>query len=139
MNLASWLMRTAQVSGDQPALFHGTDQIANYAELANMVQSCAAWLQDNGVASGDHIGIFMKNTPEYLVVFYGIWAAGAVAVPINGKLHPKEADWILENAEAKFVFCCDGLGAALSEIECCVPVFVPALGDFKDGRSFQTC
>ena len=137
MNLASWLMRTAQVSGDQPALFYGTDQIANYTELANMVQSCAAWLQDNGVAPGDHIGIFMKNTPEYLVVFYGIWAAGAVAVPINGKLHPKEADWILENAEAKFVLCCDGLGAALSEIECCVPVFVPALGDFKDGRSFQ--
>ena len=71
MNLANWLMRTAQVSGDQPALFHGTDQIANYAELANMVQSCAAWLQDNGVAPGDHIGIFMKNTPEYLAVFYG--------------------------------------------------------------------
>lgn len=137
MNLASWLMRTAQVSGDQPALFHGTDQIANYAELAAMVQSCASWLQDNGVAPGDHIGIFMKNTPEYLVVFYGIWAAGAVAVPINGKLHPKEADWILENAEAKFVFCCDDLGAALSEIECCVPVYVPAIGDFKDGRSFQ--
>ena len=137
MNLASWLMRTAQVSGDQPALFHGTDQIANYTELADMVQSCAAWLQDNGVAPGDHIGIFMKNTPEYLTVFYGIWAAGAVAVPINGKLHPKEADWILENSEAKLVFCCDGLGAALSEIECCVPVFVPALGDFKDGRSFQ--
>ena len=137
MNLANWLMRTAQVSGDQPALFHGTDQIANYAELANMVQSCAAWLQDNGVAPGDHIGIFMKNTPEYLTVFYGIWAAGAVAVPINGKLHPKEADWILENAEAKFVFCCEGLGAALSEIECCVHVFVPALGDFKDGRSFH--
>ena len=137
MNLANWLMRTAQVSGDQPALFHGTDQIANYAELANMVQSCAAWLQDNGVAPGDHIGIFMKNTPEYLAVFYGIWAAGAVAVPINGKLHPKEADWILENAEAKFVFCCEGLGAALSEIKCCVHVFVPALGDFKDGRSFH--
>jgi len=136
MNLASWLMRTAQVSGDQPALFHGTDQIANYTELADMVQSCAAWLQDNGVAPGDHIGIFMKNTPEYLTVFYGIWAAGAVAVPINGKLHPKEADWILENSEAKLVFCCDGLGAVLSEIECCVSVFVPALGDFKDGRSF---
>ena len=137
MNLANWLMRTAQVSGDQPALFHGTDQIANYAELANMVQSCAAWLQDNGVAPGDHIGIFMKNTPEYLAVFYGIWAAGAVAVPINGKLHPKEADWILENSEAKLVFCCDGLGAVLSEIECCVSVFVPALGDFKDGCYFQ--
>ena len=130
MNLSSWLIRTAQVLGDQPALFHGTDQIANYAELADMVQSCASWLQDNGVAAGDHIGIFMKNTPEYLVVFYGIWAAGAVAVPINGKLHPKEADWILENAEAKFVLCCDGLGAALAEIECCAPVFVPTLGDF---------
>jgi long-chain acyl-CoA synthetase len=76
MNLANWLLRTAQVSGEQPALFHGTDQVASYCELAAMVQSCAAWLRDLGVSRGDHIGIFMKNTPEYLVVFYGIWACG---------------------------------------------------------------
>ena len=137
MNLANWLLRTAQVSGEQPALFHGTDQVARYCELAAMVQSCAAWLRDLGVSRGDHIGIFMKNTPEYLAVFYGIWVVGAVAVPINGKLHPKEAEWILENAETKCVLCCDGLGALLTEIEWSVPVFVPALGDFTDGRSCE--
>ena len=51
MNLASWLMRVAQVQGTT-ALFHGTDQIAIYAELADMVQSCAAWLQDTGSPPG---------------------------------------------------------------------------------------
>jgi long-chain acyl-CoA synthetase len=46
----------------------------------------------------------MANRVEYLELLYGIWAAGAVALPINFKLHPKEAAWIVENAEAKVAF-----------------------------------
>ena len=32
----------------------------------------------------------MRNCPEYLVAFYGIWSMGAVILPINSKLHIKE-------------------------------------------------
>ena len=31
MNLAIWLARVAQVSPHTPALFHGTEQVADYA------------------------------------------------------------------------------------------------------------
>lgn len=135
MNLANWLMRRAKVSGDAAALFHGTEQIATYAQMAQSVLNCASWLRGHGVRKGEHVGIFMKNTPEYLVVFYGIWAAGAVAVPINAKLHPKETDWILENAEAKLVLCCDGLAHSLREAGCCVSVLTPKLSEFNGACS----
>ncbi len=42
----------------------------------------------------------MPNRIEYLVMLYAAWWIGAVVVPINYKLHLKEAAWIAANAEA---------------------------------------
>ena len=52
---------------------------------------------------GDRVALFLSNTPAYLECLYGIWWAGAVAVPINHKLHPREAAFILEDAGARIV------------------------------------
>lgn len=56
------------------------------------------------VRPGDRVAIFMQNCPEYLIIFYGIWYAGAAVVPINAKLHGREAAYILQNAGAMVVF-----------------------------------
>jgi acyl-CoA synthetase (AMP-forming)/AMP-acid ligase II len=53
------------------------------------------------VAPGDRVAIFLKNRPEYLEALYGAWFAGAAVVPINAKLHPREAEWIVADAGAK--------------------------------------
>jgi long-chain acyl-CoA synthetase len=46
----------------------------------------------------------MPNRVEYLEVLYGAWFAGATVVPINAKLHAKEAAWIIEDSGAGVVF-----------------------------------
>jgi long-chain acyl-CoA synthetase len=56
------------------------------------------------------VAIFAGNCPEYLIALHGIWIAGAAAVPINAKLHPKEAGFILHDSGARHVF----VGAALA-------------------------
>ncbi len=104
MNLANWLVRTAAINGDKPALFLGHKPVADYATFARQAACIGAVLVARGVMPGDRIAIFLKNTPEYLAVKYGIWFAGAAAVPINAKLHGKEAAWIIENAGAMLVF-----------------------------------
>ncbi len=114
MNLALWLERTAQVHGDRPAIFAGARFTHDYAGFARAAFGLAAGLQSKGVAPGDRVAMFMKNCPEYLIAFYGIWAAGAAVVPINAKLHPKEAAYILENSGAKQVLVTPDLGAALT-------------------------
>jgi len=52
---------------------------------------------------------------------HAIWWAGAVAVPINAKLHPKEAAWIIENAEARLCFSIGAIGEELRPVlpDCC--------------------
>ena len=115
MNLACWLQRTARKSPNAPALFLGQDCVSTYKDFWDDAQAIAGWLKAQGVVAGDRIGIFMKNTPDYLPVFYAIWSAGAAVVPINAKLHGREAAFILENSGANYVFATEDLAMALNE------------------------
>lgn len=115
MNQAHWLIRSAEKTPKAPALFSGRHMVAEYADFADQVRRCAGWLQMQGVTPGDRVAIFMKNTPDFLVLLYGIWAAGAAAVPINAKLHAREAAFIVHNAGADLVLASGVQAAALDE------------------------
>lgn len=122
MNLAHWLVRSAKTSPGNPALLCGTEVTADYREFARRVASLAASLQSEfGILPGDRISIFAKNDTRYLEVLYGIWFAGAVAVPINAKLHAREAQWIIENSESRLLFVDEFLEADITaNIPACV-------------------
>ncbi len=115
MNLALWLERSALTHPERPALFSGARQVADYASLYRAARGLAAALAASGIAPGDRVGMFLTNCPEYITSLYGIWGAGAAKVPINNKLHPKEAAWILENAGAKLAFVTPDLAPGLAE------------------------
>jgi long-chain acyl-CoA synthetase len=116
MNMAEWLIRTAATGGDRPALFHGRDCVADYAAFRDRAAGLAARLAAQGIRPGDRVALFTPNRPDYLIALYGIWIAGAAAVPINAKLHPKEAAWILQNSGARLVFVSGEAGATLGTL-----------------------
>ncbi|MCH2075823.1 MAG: AMP-binding protein [Rhodobacteraceae bacterium] len=113
MNPAEWLIRAALRSPKAPALMRGTELVATYAAFASRAASIGGWLAQRGIGPGDRVAIFMTNRTEYLEAFYAIWFAGAAAVPINGKLHVREAEWILENSGASLAFVSDDVAADL--------------------------
>ena len=113
MNLADWLDATARAKPDAPAIFEGTELYATYAGFAARVRALAAGLQAvHDLKAGDRVAVFMKNCPAYLELFYAVWWFGGTIVPINSKLHPREAAWIVGDAGATVLICDgDGLGA----------------------------
>jgi acyl-CoA synthetase (AMP-forming)/AMP-acid ligase II len=114
MNLAEWLVRTARRLPNTPALLSGKNVVADYAEFARRVANLASALQARlGIGPGDRVAIVMSNCVEYLELLYATWFTGAAVVPINFKLHAKEAAWIIENAEAKAVFVSESAAAEL--------------------------
>ena len=115
MNLGQWLRRSAQLAPERPALFLGHELVATYGAFDARAAAVAGWLRSQGVTPGDRVAIFMKNCPDYLIAFYGIWYAGAVAVPVNAKLHGREAAYILENSGTVLSFTSAGLTEALAE------------------------
>ncbi|WP_264210022.1 class I adenylate-forming enzyme family protein [Leisingera thetidis] len=113
MNIAVWLQRMAAAEGARPALYLGREPVADYATFQARAASVAGWLLQQGIQPGDRVGIFMKNCPDYLIALYGIWHAGAAAVPINAKLHGREAEYILQNSGAGLLFTSPGLTEAV--------------------------
>ena len=116
MNIADWLWRTARNTPDSSALFWGREYYASYADFADL----AAYVSDRiahdyALAPGARIGIFMSNHPQYLIALFSIWAAGAVAVPINSKLHPREAAWIVKDSGATLCLVNEKSGASLAQ------------------------
>lgn len=110
MNIAHWLERSAQAAPDSPALMLGSTMVESYGGFHARAAALAGALARQGVAPDDRVAIFAGNCPEYLIALYGIWWAGAAAVPINAKLHPKEAAYIVQDSGARHAF----VGAALA-------------------------
>jgi long-chain acyl-CoA synthetase len=108
MNIANWLAAAAFRTPDAPALSTGERLDCSYGEFARRAAAIASNLQhQHGLTAGDRVALFMSNRTEYLECLYGIWWAGGVAVPVNAKLHGKEAAWICNHAEARLIFVDD--------------------------------
>ncbi len=103
--LVSLLLRQARL--DDPrrsAVFHGSVPHASHLEWAARSAGLAERLRGAGLAPGDRVLLFMRNHPRYLELLWGAWWAGLVAVPVNAKLHPKEVEWIVGDAQARWAF-----------------------------------
>lgn len=89
---------SAARSPDKPAIvFYG--QITTYADLDDQVDRMAGFLQTTcTVESGDRIGIYMQNAPQFVVAFYAIQRLGGIAVPVNAMNLTKETHYIVADA-----------------------------------------
>lgn len=104
MNLAHLLERAAPHDPARAALFLGTQCVATHGEWAERAARAGAHFLAAGLVPGDRVVLFMRNHPRYLELLFGAWWAGLVVVPVNAKLHPKEVQWIVDNAQARWAF-----------------------------------
>jgi long-chain acyl-CoA synthetase len=76
------LREAVQKGADRPALlFKGAS--LSYGELDRLSTAFAAALVSTGVGKGDRVALLMPNSPQMIVAEFGIWKAGAIAVPVN--------------------------------------------------------
>ncbi len=104
MNLAHLLQRQARMAPERPAIFLGTQRVATHGQWAMRCQQLARQFQAAGLQPGDRVALFMRNHVRYLEVMFGAWWAGLAVLPINAKLHVREAQWIIDNAQARWAF-----------------------------------
>jgi fatty-acyl-CoA synthase len=84
---ATNLFYNAEVSArrypDKPALVY-YDTPITFAELVGEAQCIAGYLEQRcGVRKGDRVVLFMQNSPQFVIAYYGILRANAVVVPLN--------------------------------------------------------
>ncbi|MCU0949751.1 MAG: AMP-binding protein [Burkholderiaceae bacterium] len=112
MNLAYTLVRSAVRLPDHDAVVEAGRVRHDFRTLAARVQSLAAALRDRlAVAPGERVALVMHNCAQYVELLYACWTAGACAVPVNVKLHPKELAFILDDAGVRTCFLTAGVDA----------------------------
>ncbi|WP_374568219.1 AMP-binding protein [Ideonella sp.] len=114
MNLAQLLVRAARTAGSRPAVYLGSTPLLDYPGLARRAAALAGRLQSQyGLHPGARVALFMSNHPAVLEILFGCWWAGLAVVPINPKLHSREAGYILGHSGASLVFVTDDIGPGL--------------------------
>ncbi|MFN4240218.1 MAG: AMP-binding protein [Erythrobacter cryptus] len=93
----------AAIPPDRPALVHGERVIA-WGALDALTDRIAAGLKARGLKPGDIAGQMLRNTPEYLLAWFGCVKAGLVPVNVNYHYKARELADIFTRFGLKALF-----------------------------------
>jgi acyl-CoA synthetase (AMP-forming)/AMP-acid ligase II len=97
-NLADMFEATADAVPDRTALICWEHRLT-YGELEARANRVAHHLQSQGVAAGDHIGIYASNCAEWVETMLGAYKARAVPVNVNYRYVDDELRYLFDNAD----------------------------------------
>ncbi|MFA5593187.1 MAG: long-chain fatty acid--CoA ligase [Micavibrio sp.] len=76
------LERTAKTYGSAPA-FDFLGYKLTWGEIYSHVSRLARALQDRGIGPGRKVGLFLPNSPYFVIAYYAVMRTGAIAVNYN--------------------------------------------------------
>ena len=110
-NFAHELRAAAADDGDRPAV-KLDDIVLPYAVLDAAAARAAGMLRERGVGAGDRVGLQLPNVPYFPIVYFGALRLGAVVVPMNPLLKPREVEYHLSDAGASMLLAWHDFAAA---------------------------
>jgi len=75
----------------------------SYRQLDNITSRLALVLGDIGIEKKDRVVVFLPNSLQFVISYYGIMKAGAIAVPTNPLFKEFELQQRINDAKAKMV------------------------------------
>src|SRR4030042_3020269 len=103
MNISNNLKNSAFYFPDLPALNDAGREIS-YSEFNERANRIATGLSALGVKPGEHIGLLAPNSANWLIFYFGVLKAGAVAVTLSSLLTPDEMTLLINHSRPRFLF-----------------------------------
>jgi long-chain acyl-CoA synthetase len=121
-DLAALFRHSAGLRPERPAVFADAP-IWTYSALDIATDGVAASLAERGIAPGERVALYCPNGADFVVAYLGCLKAGAVVVPINLLLNPREIAFMLKDCCARAIF----FGVAFAEPVATALALVPDL------------
>ncbi len=93
----------AAIPADRPALVHGA-RVVTWGEFDAVTDRIAAGLAARGLMPGDIAGQMLRNTPDYMLAYFGCVKAGLVPVNVNYHYKTRELADIASRFGLKALF-----------------------------------
>lgn len=84
----------------QKMAFCGKREVT-YGQMQEEVGQYRDYFYHKGVRAGDNVGLFAKNSPEFVFSYMALASLGAVVVPLNFQLVAREIAYIVQDAKMK--------------------------------------
>ncbi len=107
LNLAMLLEDSARERPSRTAVIFNETKLT-YAAVNAAANQVANGLTGIGIQPGDKVALSCLNLPYFPIIYYGILKAGAVVVPLNVLLKPREIAYHLQDSDAKAHFAFEG-------------------------------
>ncbi len=101
--LHQFLVDSAQKYPDHTAIIF-KDKTISYRQLDELTDAVAAGLAANGFKKGDRAVIYMANSPQFVISYFGILKAGGIAIATNPLYTERELEHQLADCGAETVF-----------------------------------
>lgn len=102
VNLSAFIAFHAARQPDYPAIIY-RDEPISYAQFEQRIRRLAALMARHRIGEDDVVALVMKNSPAFLDVVFAASYLGAVFLPVNYRLGPGEAQYILRDAGARLL------------------------------------
>ncbi|MEK3822497.1 AMP-binding protein [Cytobacillus sp. FSL W8-0315] len=88
-----------------------------YADMNRTCNRLARYLQGEGIRRGDRIAVMSRNNEHFFYAFFACMKIGAIPMPMNVRLTPKELGAIFQNASAAGVLYEDELTETVTALK----------------------
>jgi len=97
------LCERAALTPDQPFVLTATEDFS-FLQLENRARRVASSLASRGIGNGSRIGLLATNRIEWLEVFFGANALGAIIIPISTWSTAAELAYLLKDSRLTHLF-----------------------------------
>ena len=103
-SVVAMLRASVEADRDGEAVVELDGPRLSYGELWDRSARVAGGLRAAGVARGDRVALRLGNGVDWVLAFFGTLMAGGVAVPVNTRFTEAEAQYVLDDSGASYVF-----------------------------------
>lgn len=100
------LDRTVRLYGDRPG-FNYLGKRTSWSEIGDQVNRMARGLQSIGVKKGVKVGLFLPNSPSFVISYYAVLKAGGTVVNYNPLYSVNELKHQIEDSETDIMVTLD--------------------------------
>ncbi len=114
----NWLERWALYSNKKIALKdNATKREYSYGDLFALSNRLSHALQTRyGIAYGDRVAVLSQNCLEYVFLYFAVQQLGAILVPINYHLAPREIEFVINDCTPKMLVVQEEYSAVAAQI-----------------------
>jgi fatty-acyl-CoA synthase len=106
VNIGEWIVKRSLLTPEKNAMVYldkGKEVIVSYRQLNANANAVAHYFLSQGIKKGDKVAVLLNNCNEFLEIYFAAAKIGAVLVPLNYRLAPRELQYQIKDSHSRML------------------------------------